>query len=92
MEPYLAVTQNIKVAVVSEYLADQSNPAAHQYFWSYTIEISNLGSETVTLLSRHWKITDARGSLHEVKGPGVVGQQPDAGPWRKLPLHERLPA
>ena len=80
MRPYQALTHDIKVEVTSNYLADQSAPEKRQFFWSYTIEISNLGADTVQLLSRHWKITDANGRTHEVKGPGVVGQQPTLRP------------
>ena len=73
---YEAVTRDIKVTASPSFLADQSNPDKQQYFWSYTIEIANLSSTSVQLMSRHWKITDATGRLQEVKGPGVVGQQP----------------
>lgn len=73
---YRAVTRNIEVKVDPRFLADQSIPEEHQYFWSYSIEITNLGDETVKLISRHWKITDGLGRLHEVKGAGVIGQQP----------------
>lgn len=77
---YRAVTHNIQVTVSPSFLADQSKPEEHQFFWSYTVEITNLGEETVQLISRHWKITDARGRLQEVKGPGVIGQQPILAP------------
>jgi ApaG protein len=55
-------------------------PQSGRYFWSYTIEIANLGEETVTLLSRYWKITDGNGKIQEVRGEGVVGEQPTIGP------------
>ena len=58
------------------YLEAQSSPPSSQYFWAYRVVIENQGLETVQLLSRHWMITNARGDLTEVKGPGVVGEQP----------------
>lgn len=73
---YEAVTHDIKVTAKPSFLADQSDPDKHQFFWAYTIEIVNLGARSVQLLSRHWRITDATGRMQEVKGPGVVGQQP----------------
>ncbi len=77
---YRAITRNIQITVVPNFLPEQSKPEAHQFFWSYTIEITNLGRVAVQLISRHWKITDALGRLSEVKGPGVIGQQPIIGP------------
>lgn len=73
---YKAVTNDIQVTVLPNYLADQSDPGESQYLWSYTIEIANLGATSAQLLSRHWIITDADGKREEVKGPGVVGEQP----------------
>ena len=73
---YKAVTNDIQVTVLPNYLADQSDPDESQYLWSYTIEIANLGTTSAQLLSRHWIITDADGKREEVKGPGVVGEQP----------------
>jgi ApaG protein len=58
------------------YLEAQSSPGSSQYFWAYRVIIENQGKETVQLLSRHWMITNARGDLTEVKGAGVVGEQP----------------
>jgi ApaG protein len=73
-------TRGVRVAVVSEYAADRSRPLQHQYFFLYTITISNEGAETVQLLTRHWIITDGGGHIEEVRGPGVVGQQPVLAP------------
>jgi ApaG protein len=73
---YSAVTRAISVRVEPSYLEAHSAPGNSQYFWAYRITIENQGSETVQLLSRHWMITNARGELNEVKGPGVVGKQP----------------
>jgi ApaG protein len=58
------------------YLEARSSPSNAQYFWAYRVIIENQGRETIQLLSRHWMITNARGELTEVKGPGVVGEQP----------------
>jgi ApaG protein len=73
---YTAVTRNIAVSVEPTYLEDRSSAAHSQYVWAYQVTIENRGQETVQLLSRHWMITNARGELTEVKGPGVIGQQP----------------
>jgi ApaG protein len=77
---YEATTCGIRVSVVPKYLADQSRPADGRFFWAYTITLENLGDKPVTLKSRHWKITDAHGRLQEVKGDGVVGEQPTLSP------------
>lgn len=73
---YERTTNGIRVAVRPSYLDDQSDPAENHYFWSYAVTIENLGKETVQLLSRYWHITDASGHIQEVRGPGVVGEQP----------------
>jgi ApaG protein len=75
-----AVTRGIRVHVASEYCAERSQPSRNQWFYLYTITISNEGTETVTLVTRHWIITDANGQTEEVNGPGVVGQQPTLAP------------
>ena len=74
--PYTAITRGIAVSVEPAYLEAQSSPGNSQYLWAYRVIIENQGRETVHLLSRHWMITNARGELTEVKGPGVVGEQP----------------
>ena len=74
--PYMANTREIAVGVEPTYLETRSSPDRSQYFWAYRVIIENQGRETVQLLSRHWMITNARGELTEVKGPGVVGEQP----------------
>jgi len=73
---YTAVTRQFRVTVRPAYLDDQSAPNDNHFVWAYHVEIENLGQETAQLLSRHWRITDARGELHEVRGPGVIGEQP----------------
>ena len=72
----MAITRGIAVSVEPTYLEANSSPRSSQYFWAYRVTIENQGRETVQLLSRHWMITNARGELTEVKGPGVVGEQP----------------
>src|SRR5262245_8276353 len=75
-----AVTHNVRVEVESQYAPHHSQPFQHEWFFHYTVRITNEGEETVQLLSRHWKITDAVGYTEEVKGPGVVGEQPVLAP------------
>ena len=75
-KPYTAVTRGIAVSVEPTYLEANSSPNSSQYVWAYRVTLENQGQETVQLLSRHWMITNARGDLTEVKGPGVVGEQP----------------
>ena len=74
--PYTAITRGIAVSVEPAYLEAKSSPGSSQYLWAYRVVIENQGRETVQLLNRHWMITNARGELTEVKGPGVVGEQP----------------
>src|SRR5678816_3565734 len=76
MTPSVAVTHGIRVSVESQYVADQSSPRARRYVFAYTVKIENEGSEPARLRSRHWIITDGDGRVEEVRGPGVVGQQP----------------
>lgn len=77
---YHETTRNISVTVEPLYLEDQSSPEENYYVWAYNVKIENAGAETVQLRSRHWRITDARGRMDEVRGPGVVGEQPVLGP------------
>ncbi len=70
------VSTAVSVSVVSEYIAQQSVEAEHQFVFSYTITITNNSAETVQLLSRYWLITDANGDANTVTGEGVIGQQP----------------
>lgn len=73
---YREITRGIEVLVEPRYVSEQSVPAARQFFFSYRVQITNLGSEPVQLLSRHWVIVDGAGQTHEVRGPGVVGETP----------------
>jgi ApaG protein len=77
---YERTTRNLRVVASPRYLESQSRPGDNHYVWAYTIAIENRGTETVTLRSRHWRITDARGKLQEVRGPGVIGEQPTLKP------------
>ena len=77
---YQAVTRNILVRVAPSYLASDSDPENGRFLWAYTVEIENHGQETVQLISRHWIITDAMGHVEEVRGSGVVGEQPVLSP------------
>src|SRR5262249_30365521 len=73
---YSQTTRGIKVTAVPRYLVDQSEPEQNRYFWAYTIQLENDSDQTVQLLNRYWHITDAFGRSQEVRGPGVVGEQP----------------
>jgi ApaG protein len=77
---YSEVTRSIKVTVKPFYLEDQSSPAEDRYFWAYHVRIENRGRETVQLRNRHWQITDSNGQMQEVRGAGVVGEQPVLAP------------
>ena len=75
-----ADTHGVRVEVQSFYLEEQSHPAQRHFVFAYTITITNNGSEVVQLRTRHWIITDGVGDVDEVKGPGVVGEQPVLSP------------
>jgi ApaG protein len=88
---YRAVTRDIQVTVKPQYLADRSSAEDDRFFWAYTVEIVNLGKVTVQLRSRHWKITDAHGNQQEVRGPGVVGEQPTLKPGERFEYTSGVP-
>ncbi len=75
-ENYSKTTRGVAVTVRSFYLAEQSQPDESKYVWAYRVRIVNDGAETVQLLRRTWLITDARGRVQRVHGPGVVGETP----------------
>lgn len=77
---YSATTRAIRVTVEPTYLAEQSSPVDDHYVWAYHVQIENLGEEVVQLLTRHWRITDSMGRIQEVRGAGVVGEQPVLNP------------
>ena len=73
---YSEITQEIKISVDTTFVEEQSEPDDFHFVWAYHIRIENGGGETVQLLRRHWHITDSQGRVHEVRGDGVVGEQP----------------
>ena len=75
-----AITQSVRVEVLSQYARENSRPLQGEWVFQYTVRITNQGTKTVQLISRHWIITDATECSKEVKGPGVVGQQPVLAP------------
>ena len=77
---YEAETDGIIVRVRPSYLAGQSDPDSGRWVWAYQVEIENRGAAAVQLIARHWIITDARGQIEDVRGPGVVGEQPTIPP------------
>lgn len=77
---YRAVTRNIEVSVEPFYMADRSDPDESRFVWGYRVTIANQSDEFVQLLTRYWRITDGNGKVEEVRGPGVVGEQPALDP------------
>ncbi|CAM5543181.1 ApaG protein [Aquamicrobium terrae] len=77
---YRATTRNIDVEVEPFYLEERSNPETSQYVWAYRVTIENHSQQFVQLLSRYWQITDGAGRVEEVRGAGVVGEQPGLDP------------
>lgn len=78
------VTEGIRITVRPEYWPERSSPEASQFAFTYTVEIANEGSEVAQLKSRHWIITDANGKVEEVRGEGVIGQQPKIAPGKSF--------
>ena len=76
MGGYSARTRGIEVTVRAVFLEDQSDPDEGSWVWAYQVRIANHGPETVKLMRRTWRITDARGRMQVVQGDGVVGEQP----------------
>ncbi len=83
-DSYSATTLQIRVSVQPVYLDEQSQPSDNHYVWAYHVKIENQGGETVQLRNRHWRITDAVGRMKEVRGPGVVGEQPVLAPGERF--------
>jgi ApaG protein len=81
---YQAVSENIRVSVRPHFLEGQSNADEQKFMWAYTIKVENFSSETVTLLTRHWIITDGLGRRQDVRGDGVVGEQPTLQPGQSF--------
>jgi len=88
---YQAVTRNIAVSVNPKFMPDRSSAEKSYFFWSYTIEITNGSAETGQLKTRHWKITDEFGRVQEVKGAGVVGEEPVLEPGGKFEYTSGVP-
>jgi ApaG protein len=86
---YRAVTRQIEVTVEPNFMPE--NSATGRYFWSYTIVITNTGDETVQLRTRRWLITDATGHQQEVRGEGVVGEQPVIPPGEHFEYTSGVP-
>jgi ApaG protein len=79
-----ATTRNIRVRVQAQYDPRRSSPPQNQWFFLYTVNITNEGDDTVKLISRHWVITDGTGEMEEVRGPGVVGNEPVLAPGKSF--------
>ena len=77
---YNETTRSISVTVEPFYLEDQSSPSDNHFVWAYQVRIENMGADTVQLVNRYWHITDSLGRVQEVRGAGVVGEQPTLKP------------
>jgi ApaG protein len=88
---YRAITKKIEVTVTPRFISERSSPDKGYFFWAYTINITNLGSETVQLKTRHWRIVDATGHEQEVKGAGVVGEEPLLKPGQSFEYTSGVP-
>ena len=88
---YRAITRQIVVTVEPNFMPERSVVDRGQYFWSYTIVITNAGPETVQLKTRYWIITDATGRKQEVRGEGVVGEQPVLAPGERFEYTSGVP-
>jgi ApaG protein len=88
---YYETTRSITITVRPVYLDQHSSPDDGRYVWAYHVRIENRGSETVQLKNRHWRITDGSGRLQEVRGAGVVGEQPVLGPGESFEYTSSCP-
>lgn len=84
MTVYEEETRGVIVRVTPDYREDQSAPDEDRFVWAYTVEIENRGGDRVQLMARQWEITDARGRRQEVRGAGVVGEQPVLEPGERF--------
>jgi len=73
---FTKTTNHIKVTAIPRFMQEHSEPGEDHYVWAYTIQLENMGANTVQLVNRYWNITDAQGLIQEVEGEGVVGEQP----------------
>jgi len=88
---YRAVTRKIEVTVEPNFMPERSSVEKREYFWSYTIVITNTGAETVQLRTRHWIITDATGRQENIRGEGVIGEQPVIAPGERFEYTSGVP-
>jgi ApaG protein len=88
---YSQTTRSIKITVRPFYLDQHSDPAQSRFVWAYQVRIENEGGETVQLRNRHWRITDSTGRQEEVRGPGVVGEQPVLKPGQSFEYTSSCP-
>ncbi len=88
---YFETTRSIKVTVRPFYLEQHSSPSENHYVWAYHVHIENGGNETVQLRRRHWEITDSFGRKQEVRGPGVVGEEPVLKPGESFEYTSSCP-
>jgi len=88
---YKHVTKSVTVNVEPVYLEDESEPDRDYFLWAYTISIENQGCDVIRLRSRHWRITDRNGRVQEVRGEGVVGEQPVLSPGESFEYTSGVP-
>lgn len=88
---YQHTTRSIIISVQPVYLDDQSDPSKHHYVWAYHVRIENKSEQTVQLIGRYWNITDANGIVREVRGSGVVGEQPTLAPGETFEYSSGMP-
>jgi ApaG protein len=81
---YHSITNNIKVSVIPQFLPEHSDAEQHHYVWAYHITLQNLSDDTVQLKRRYWHIQDANGKVQEVRGEGVIGEQPILSPHEQF--------
>jgi len=81
---YTATSNGVRVSVKPAFDVERSEPSENRFFWTYNIEILNVGERTVRLTHRHWRITDANGRREDVRGPGVVGETPTLRPGQSF--------
>ncbi len=79
----ISKTYQVKVTALPQFVAEQSDPDAERYVFAYTITVENVGTVTAQLISRHWIITDGNSNVQEVRGLGVIGEQPLLKPGEK---------
>ena len=88
---YSKTTRSVTVTVTPEYRDDQSKPDEGHFVWAYHVTIANHSEQTVQLLTRHWRIVDGTGRAQEVRGPGVVGEQPVLRPGESFEYTSATP-